>query len=149
MACLYHLLCAVSCDKLISWHQCWNSIWCDKMCTFVPLQFMAALQEKRQRCYLCRMIKTHGLNRLEAGECACCICAYTYLYSHIQAHTGTYINLSNKVLVLKAWSWPQELRNWICELLNVRADLWEFEEGWCGEGQASGHVLYKKFNCSG
>lgn len=25
-----------------------------------------------------------------------------------------------------------------------------FEEGWCGEGQASGHVLlYKKFNCSG
>lgn len=42
------------------------------------------------------------LNRLEAEVCACCICAYTYLYSHIQAHTGTYINLSNKVLVLKA-----------------------------------------------
>lgn len=90
-----------------------------------------------------------ALNRLEAEVCACCICAYTSLYSLIQAHTGTYINLSNKVWVLKAWSWPQELRNWICELLNVRADLWEFEEGWCGEGQASGHVLYKKFNCSG
>lgn len=68
---------------------------------------------------------------------------------YIQAHTCAYMNLSNKILVLKAWSWPQELRNWICELLNVRADLWEFEEGWCGEGQASGHVLYKKFNCSG
>lgn len=52
---------------------------------------------------------------------------------------------------MKALSWLHWLSNRNCELLNVKPPhgVGEVEVGWCGRGQASGHVLYWTFNCPG